>query len=106
MNFGCDFDDAVAEFEFLAKAVLGSERRIERHAEPADLAETCVFIPSIGLAHIHHQIPGLLDPGIDADIAVAQWHRAVRILAGSVPHDVVRRESRLQGRVRRGGFNA
>ena len=62
----CDFDSHLTEFEKLAC--------------PA---------PGIGLAYIEKQVPALLDPDIQGNIAVAQRHGVGRTLARRIPYDVI-----------------
>ena len=93
LRFACrDRDHAVAEIQLLAESGGHRQRRVELHAHPPDLAETGVFVPRVGFADIINEITGGFDPGIDADIAIANGHRTVGIHTRRIPDDVVFRE--------------
>jgi hypothetical protein len=69
------------------------------NAHLADFEQARVVIPIVGLADIEMQVAVRRHPRIERDVAVAQRHRAVMILAGRIPdgtEGVNRRSQRSQ----------
>jgi hypothetical protein len=86
---GPDFDHAFAQLQFLPEPIGNRQRRIERHPDPADLAEPAVLVPRVSLADVEDKLARRLNPGIDAHIAITQRHGSVAVLAGRIPDRVV-----------------
>ena len=85
-------EGAIGQRQFLAERSDG-RRGVERHAHLADLEQSAVVVPTVGLADVEDQGAGWLDPGIHGDVAVAQRHRPTVVLARRIPDNVVARGS-------------
>ncbi len=70
--------------------------RLQAHPHLADFDQPGVVVPGVGLADQELDIAGRVDPGVQAEIAVAQRHRAGVIFGRAGPNLVVQ--------LQRGGF--
>ena len=61
----------------------------ELHTYSPELERTADLTPGVRLGDVEQQVATGLDPDVQADVAIAQRHRAHGILAGGVPDDVV-----------------
>jgi len=87
---GFHHDAAAGQIEFLTeRTAVAHERLVEADAHAAELEEFLIGIPRVVFGKVENQITRRLDPEIRGEVAVADRHRAVHVLARRVPHDIV-----------------
>jgi hypothetical protein len=100
---GPDVDTAVVKVKALLEWLSGlHQSRGGLDANPADLEQAGEVVKGISFRKQKQEVARRFDPDVGADVAVAQRHRAERVLAGRVPDNVGRQWIRRVGE--RGGI--
>jgi hypothetical protein len=86
---GGNLDTAFAEIEHLAKRSARRKRiGLEGDSDSPQFEQLAALAPGVGACDVEQQIAVFFDPEIQADLPVAQGHRAVGTRTGRIPDHV------------------